>query len=546
MARSKASNDLILTLIFSLLYSLVFVFTNIYDWDYVFTTLEVDLRALVLDGKLPSWSYQMCGGSSRAGDPQSYGFSPLMIFPLLFGSFWGAKSLLFVSVATGVHYLKKIISLFMSELTSKETHIYVFSFLTCNFFLFHFSGGHLSFSSVFYAFPLLYLCLKIVMKIQLSNTDFLWNTVFLFIMMSGGFYQASIYFILPLAISFAIYLTLNFKSSNRVDILKLVGSSLLPLILTFYRWMPVLEYQKQFPRTLNTFEWNNPLHQIMFFLLPINKREYLFPFRPLEYSSGEDSYFGSVSIILLLILIVYFKTLLRMFKQRQPIQDFALSLICVGLLLSLGNAYSFLPFTLLNNIFSGSIRVPGRFNLITYIGLFIVLIQFFKLHLVEKKILSKWQFALVAISLTGYFQHYSIDALKMSYFQMQRIFEVDPIYEERMQMLHVARMRNGETSHMYIPTLLGVGVPNCYQPMTRMVYFMGENLGEMNKPIDLHFLNAEKSNQSESCLKMSYFTQSSLHIDPSCGPGTRINLNFIQPEYLQKYNIKATSTGYYL
>lgn len=546
MAKSKISNDFLGTLLLGIFFSAFFIFTNIFDWDYVFTTLEVDLRSLVIDGKLPSWSYQMCGGSSRAGDPQSYGFSPLMILPILFGSFWGAKALLLVAVTTGIHYLKKIISLLSKDLNSTIVHLYIFSFLTSNFFVFHFSAGHLSFSSVFYAFPLFYICLRMVLGLSISSKEFICNTLFLFLLMSGGFYQSSIYFILPLALSFCLYIAFNFKRISHSDLVKVVVSSLLALVLSAYRWLPVLEYQKMFPRTLDSNEWHSLFHQFLYFILPIRPEGYLFSFRLPYYSAGEDSYFGAIVCASILLLICKYRTVFEYLKQMKPVTKFSFCLILVGVSFSLGNKYPFMPFSILNIPFSGSIRVPSRFNLMTYLGIFLLMIEILKVVSGSKRFLNSINILLVIISGLSFFQHYSRKHLEFSLFQLERISSIDPIYPEKMQMMHVTRMRDAKASFMYIPTLLGMAVPNCYQPMTRLIYFMGEKPGTVNKPHDLHFLFGGTESLPEACSNNSYFSQSELNIDQSCRPGTRLLLNFIEPAMLKKYNIKVTPQGYAL
>jgi hypothetical protein len=68
-------------------FAIFITLSNQFDWDYFFTTAEVDLRAWLADHELPLWSYQFCGGVTRIGDPQAFGLSPLFLPVFLFGSY---------------------------------------------------------------------------------------------------------------------------------------------------------------------------------------------------------------------------------------------------------------------------------------------------------------------------------------------------------------------------------------------------------------------------------------------------------------------------
>ena len=96
------------------------LFSNRFDWDHFFSAAEVELRSWLLDKKPPLWSYQFCGGTTRAGDPQSFGLSPIFLPILLFGSFFGLKILVFSLFVIGFIFAFRIASLFYSFLTGKE------------------------------------------------------------------------------------------------------------------------------------------------------------------------------------------------------------------------------------------------------------------------------------------------------------------------------------------------------------------------------------------------------------------------------------------
>jgi len=78
------------------------VLSNHYDWDVFYALNEVDRRSWLIDHEIPLWTYQLCAGMSRLGDPQAFGTSPLFVLVLLFGSFWGTKLWVIASMLIAV------------------------------------------------------------------------------------------------------------------------------------------------------------------------------------------------------------------------------------------------------------------------------------------------------------------------------------------------------------------------------------------------------------------------------------------------------------
>ena len=530
-----------------MIFTSIFLFAALYDWDFVIASIEVDLRSLVIDGKIPSWSYQFCSGSSRIADPQSYGASPLIILPVLFGSVIGSKLMLLFASVVGIFYLKKIIDIIDVEKIIKAPYLLILSFLCGNYFLFHFSEGHLSFSSTFFAFPLFYLCLKTVFNQKIENKELLLNTIYLFLIFSGGFYQPLIYFLLPLSIIFLIYLLFTFKKLEyKKNILKLLASSTIAIIFSLYRILPVLDYQKEYPRTLKVEEWNNLFDQFMFFITPIYNKRFFIPFRVPYYSAGEDSFFGGITIAFFLLLFFYTKRIKIYFKDLTNLKKFSIISISMGLLLASGNKYPFMPFAILTKQFSGAIRVASRFNFLTYLGIFLLMIDLLRSQILSPAVKKGISVIIFLTTLTCFFQHYTYSQVLASINYFMYISKISGNYENKMQYVFMSKPADNIKSYMFPPVMFGFSVPNCYQPMNRATFLTGPMFRRDVPEFEWHFMQTENEDQTSECLKNSYFTQSTIHIDSSCRPKSRIHLNFINDEHIRKFKISTTSKGYYL
>ena len=91
-----------------LLFTILLIFSNFHDWDYYRAPAEAERRSWLLDGVLPLWSYQICGGLTRIGDPDSFGLSPSFIFVLLFGSLWGPKLIMLLHCLVGFIFSRRL------------------------------------------------------------------------------------------------------------------------------------------------------------------------------------------------------------------------------------------------------------------------------------------------------------------------------------------------------------------------------------------------------------------------------------------------------
>ena len=141
------------------------ILCNGFDWDVFLSFSEVDRRSWALDYRAPLWSYQLCAGVNRIGDPQAFGLSPLFLVVILFGSFWGTKLALLVSAAAGMYFTTRLLALFgepAARGTVPRAPLLTLAalFITSNFFLWHLLVGHFTFVSFFFGLGIIFYTLE--------------------------------------------------------------------------------------------------------------------------------------------------------------------------------------------------------------------------------------------------------------------------------------------------------------------------------------------------------------------------------------------------
>src|SRR5262249_14120688 len=160
-------------------------------------------RSWLLNLELPLWSYQFCGGVTRAGDPQSFGLSPLFLPILMFGSFWGLKLLILALAMIGFFALRGILQLFLQVKTGirrrrpvETTLIQVvsLSFVLGNYFVWHFHEGHVSFAQNYIILGMLYFFVKALFH-SFSARDAIAAGLLSFSFFSGALYHSIVFFL---------------------------------------------------------------------------------------------------------------------------------------------------------------------------------------------------------------------------------------------------------------------------------------------------------------------------------------------------------------
>jgi hypothetical protein len=247
-----------------LLMGLFLLWNNGLDWDFFYASMEVDRRAWLFDKQPPLWSYQLCGGSSRIGDPQSFGLSPLFLFVLLFGSLWGTKVLVWFCFALGFYFTYRVMQLLHPSASSEHRllcAILSLCFVGSYAFLWHLAVGHVTFSITYLAIGIVYYTLKAWLD-QWQPRDWFPAVLLTWTYYMSGFYLAQIFFLLPFFVAVAGLLIWQLIESIKQRTLSswfhrvalLGGFHLIGLALASYKLLGILRYQQQFPRALHTQE----------------------------------------------------------------------------------------------------------------------------------------------------------------------------------------------------------------------------------------------------------------------------------------------------
>src|SRR6185295_1294069 len=142
----------------------------------------------------PLWTYQVCGGVTRLGDPQSFGLSPLFAPILVFGSFWGAKLLMLAATLLGFVYLRELLALVAGPSTGDARSRRILSslsllFFSGNYFLWHFNAGQMTFALIPFSMAFLYCGLR-AWQGKWERRDFAVTAAFSYAFFSTGFYHA--------------------------------------------------------------------------------------------------------------------------------------------------------------------------------------------------------------------------------------------------------------------------------------------------------------------------------------------------------------------
>lgn len=516
---------------------------NSHDWDQFYTKTEVERSSIVDYHELPLWSYQLCGGVTRIGDPESFSLSPLMIPVLVFGTFWGLKISILSLQLFGYFYLNKLLRLLKDKDNkglSSLSKAFSLSFVFSNFFLWHTYLGHLTFSLSFLVIANLYYFLK-ALSGEFNKRDFLLNTLTTCTCFLGPFYHASLFFALPLVVVIAPASAFIFVKQQKLrkPIVLVSLSIVFGLFLSIFKIYNVANYQFQNPRTLGvnleTREQINITESLYQILVPTYKNSYLFSLGP-KYKWGIHEYsVFSVTNILLLIALGAF--LLRLnpskVKSTRNKRDMTICLIFSllifsSLLFSIGHFSNFSPFGVLNLLLHDSIRVPARFQgaLVLSISLagFFLLERFLKETTKNK--LSIAILLLCIINQLSFFEISSIEGFKY-YLNLKS--------SQNIKMSVVSLAKEPSFKHWTFETVLKKeAVANCYVPLSKST--VTENYLRTNSKTDSNFIiqKSPSTPLKSSCIKNSYFSQNQLFIDDSCQKDFCITLNDINQEKIKE------------
>lgn len=550
------------TLAFGALFALI-VLSNGHDWDHFLTGFEVDLRSWLIDHAPPRWSYQLCGGVTRSGDPQAFGLSPLFVFALIFGSFWGVKLLVLACALAGYLFLKQLLLLLARHLWSAPTDggrwdlvtsLLSLLFVVSNHFIWHFHVGQVTFALHYLVLGLCYLAARALLE-GLRWRDGLLGALLLWAYASSGFYHSLIFFLLPLAtcglllwLAFAIRLLGRDRAAALTllrrsgQLLALIGAG---VVLSAYKVLAVLRYQLDSPRQLasSAAESIDPLAVLAMQLLPLygdRPPGWLLPagvsddatlFGVWEYSNFNLLAWGAIAAGLYLGWCAWRRPQTAPAlgdPHRRWWLSFVIGYALLSLLFALGECCALAPHALLNRqLLAGSLRAVGRYGVGVSFGA-MLLALYLSRRLFEQRpqlvVNGLWLATLLCLVNLGlHFAKTSVaDFVKLQQLPHRPVAEMRAVaqtfpYDGR--------------SYMYPVVLLGAAVLNCYDPLARpqaMAQALADAAPQQRHGMPL--LAGDLIALGRSCVEGSYFTQNTLRIDPSCPPTTCVHLNAVDPD----------------
>nr|MCS5637324.1 hypothetical protein [Myxococcota bacterium] len=369
------------------------VFSNHYDWDAFYALAEVDYRSWWVDHELPLWSYQMCAGTSRIADPQAFGLSPLFVLVRVFGSFWGTKLLVLLSLGLGVFFTARILELAhchgSDQLPKRRLYLTLaLLFVFGNYFMWHLMVGHVTFSVMLLALGIAYFTLKGYLD-GLSRGELACGTLLAWQHYSSAFYHSSIYFLAPFFIAFALFVVADFvrdrgssgPGSVRRAALKVrhaLGFNVAGVVLGSYKIWAAWSYSRGIGRRHGVLhETLEPMQVGSHLLIPTWDRHFLIDFDPGNIWDVHE--YSAFSLIVPLALGVAVWALARRrdwtgFSGISSIGLFAGTYLFIAGCFSLGDFSPFSPYGLINRLLLGSeARIIGRFHIGIILALAMIL-----------------------------------------------------------------------------------------------------------------------------------------------------------------------------
>jgi hypothetical protein len=501
-------------------FAAITVFSNQNDWDHFYSFFEVELRSWLLDHRAPLWTYQLCAGVTRIGDPQAFGLSPLFLPVILFGSFWGAKVLVVACFAIGYFYSIRIFALLSPRSDPLVNMSLAILLWSGNYFLWHIHEGHLTVALIFFAMmPAYYLLFGFTRRLKLKESALLFAGIFAYA--TGGFYYSAVFVVLPLLGVFAVlllWLRPGFDLKVVVRTLLVTGTALL---CSSYKWQNVISYQKNFPRSVSSaLGDSNTLWQMgQRLLLPT------FNFKIMglwedggDWATHEYSAFSSLPWVCLATLL-FFALRKKKIDWRKAWAQPLLCCALVTLIFCLGNSFPYSPIFFINHwLLADSVRVIARFQIILLFLLSIFIARVLAQSPEATRFYLKWlrpAGAIIAL----------LSALTFWPLLDWPAFALPPV-EPAMNRVREVRKREPALishSYMYSAVLENRIVPNCYQPLKRVVRIANEIWRSSVLPLpgpegDYDLLAPGKQAVSLGCRRSAFVRQNNLEFAAALCP----------------------------
>ena len=524
------------------------VVSNDFDWDHFLAAAEVDLRAWLVDHEAPLWSYQLCGGVTRLGDPQASGLSPLFAVVLVFGAFWGLKLTVFGLALAGQVALARMLEVVArpstpgrpGPVTRGLLRSLSAAYVLGNFFLWHAHHGHVTFALGHLALVLVALVVTALARpLSWQRAGLAVGASFTFF--SAGFYGALVFFLVPVSVALAAWLAWLLARGRRPEVkrvLAMAGLAVAGLLLAAYKPLGVLSYQGTFPRVVTAapaagVDGTTPWHSLVYQLVP--SFDYQFagvwrgagPYALWEYSAfGLDAWLCVAGAVALVAA-----------KRRREVRERAwvvlpLLLVAVASLFALGDHAPWSLLSLLNVPLEHSVRVAGRFQ-----GVLPLAWALFGALLLARLPGLRRAYFRRALWVVPVLLVLNLATFRAS-LRPASVMEVlsqpaEPL--SQMRALVTVKPRALTASFMGAAVQSGLGVLNCYDPLARDHRMTSEKIpvqpelrdasGALRTEVLLPLVEPVPGPGAEACVKDSHFTQQAVVLSDTCAPGTCVNLN---------------------
>jgi len=532
------------------------VFCNWFDWDLFLSFSEVDRRSWLLDGEPPRWSYQLCSGISRIGDPQSFALSPLFLVVLLFGTFWGSKLAAIFSIAFGLYASAALFELLAGGpggLRISRVSLYTLAllFVASNFFLWHLLVGHLNFINFYFALGIIFYTFKGFL-VGLKPSDLVLGVLITWQHYSGFPFHSTAYLLVPFFLAFSLFVAWVVIPARASGLpgergyweraTAAASFHVLGILLAFYKLIPVWRYQQSFPRTLpDESELVSVIQFLSYHAIPTWGGRWLVPLDQTgNWALHEYSAFSLLlPVVLVSVCRLVWRRLRRTtrhlgdFRERHAVAPFVVIYLVVSSAFALGDFSVFAPFTLVNHyLFDDALRAVGRFNVGVTLSLALACILLlrrlgpagfspgFRLLLVGMLVLNICGFSwMLSWPRAAFF--WAVPEVGRS--EMRVLRKID-LFPPGSRLHKGNELDPANSSQMYPVLRAGQGVINCYNPLQR------PRPSHRPSALALPLIDASFGSPGKRCIKESYYTQNRLRIAPSCPSEVCLNISWLNPD----------------